>query len=76
MLPAIPTVKRSVLIGNPIDAYILAKVEQHGLEPAPPADRRILARRAYFDLHGLPPTPEQMEEFVNDQSRDACHGPF
>jgi len=56
---------------NPIDAFLLAKLEEQGLEPAPPADRRTLARRAYFDLHGLPPTPEQVEEFVNDDAPDA-----
>jgi hypothetical protein len=41
------------------------------LRPAPEADRRALARRVYFDLHGLPPTPEQVEAFVNDKSADA-----
>ena len=56
---------------NPIDAFILAKLEEKGLRPAPPADRRTLVRRLYFDLHGLPPTPEQVEQFVNDPARDA-----
>ena len=56
---------------NPIDAFIAAKLEENHLQPAPPADRRTLARRAYFDLHGLPPTPEQIEQFVNDKSPDA-----
>jgi len=69
--PAVPAVKNAARVRNPIDAFILAKLEQNGLRPAPEADRRTLARRAYFDLHGLPPTPEQVEEFVNDQSSDA-----
>lgn len=67
----IPAVKNATLIRNPIDAFILAKLDQQGLRPAPQADRRTLARRAYFDLHGLPPTPEQVEQFVNDQTPDA-----
>ena len=66
--PPVPAVKNAALVRNPIDAFILAKLEQNGLRPAPQADRRTLVRRAYFDLHGLPPTPEQVEQFVNDQS--------
>ncbi|MGH8247081.1 MAG: DUF1549 domain-containing protein, partial [Gammaproteobacteria bacterium] len=69
--PPVPAVKNAALIPNPIDAFILAKLEQNGLRPAPQADRRTLVRRAYFDLHGLPPSPEQVEEFVNDQSSAA-----
>jgi hypothetical protein len=69
--PAIPPVANAALARNPIDAFILAKLEQNGLRPAPPADRRTLARRAYFDLHGLPPTPEEVDAFVDDASADA-----
>ena len=69
--PPVPAVKNPALVRNPIDAFILAKLEQNGLRPAPQADRRTLVRRAYFDLHGLPPSPEQVEQFVNDQSSDA-----
>ncbi len=69
--PAVPAVKDAARVRNPIDAFILARIEEKGLRPAPPADRRTLVRRAYFDLHGLPPTPEQVEQFVNDQSSDA-----
>ena len=69
--PTVPVVKNATLVRNPIDAFILAKLEQKGLRPAREADRRTLVRRAYFDLHGLPPTPEQVEQFVNDQSGDA-----
>ena len=69
--PATPIVKAVSRVRNPIDAFILARLEQNGLEPAPEADKRTLVRRAYFDLHGLPPTPEQVDEFVNDASPDA-----
>ena len=68
---ALPAVKNAAWVRNPIDAFVLAKLEQQGLKPAAEADRRTLARRAYFDLHGLPPTPEQVDAFINDQSPDA-----
>jgi hypothetical protein len=58
-------------VRNPIDAFILAKLKEAGLAPAPEADRRTLARRAALDVTGLPPTPEQVEEFVADESADA-----
>ncbi len=51
--------------GNPIDAFIHAKLREKGLTPAPEADPRTLCRRLYFDLIGLPPTPEEVEAFVN-----------
>jgi hypothetical protein len=69
--PPVPAVKDASRVRNPIDAFILAKLDQKGLRPAPEADRRTFVRRAYFDLHGLPPTPEQLDQFVNDQSGDA-----
>jgi hypothetical protein len=69
--PPVPVVKNSSWVRNPIDAFILAKLEQNGMKPASPADRRTLARRAYFDLHGLPPSPEEVEQFANDKSPDA-----
>jgi mono/diheme cytochrome c family protein len=69
--PAVPVVKDASRVRTPVDAFIIAKLEAKGLRLAPEADRRTLARRAYFDLHGLPPTPEQVKEFVNDPSPDA-----
>ncbi|HMF11844.1 MAG TPA: PSD1 and planctomycete cytochrome C domain-containing protein [Gemmataceae bacterium] len=54
-----------------IDQFILAGLEQAGLGPNPPADRRTWLRRVSFDLVGLPPTPEEIEAFVSDQSADA-----
>ena len=71
MKPAVPKVADAARVRNPIDAFILAKLDEKQLKLAPEADRRTLARRAYFDLHGLPPTPEQVEEFVNDKAPDA-----
>ncbi len=56
---------------NPIDAFILAKQEENDLRPAPPASPRTLLRRLYFDLIGLPPTPEQMVQFLENPSEEA-----
>ncbi len=56
---------------GPIDRFVFAKMQEKGLQPSPPADRRTLVRRATFDLLGLPPTPEQVEAFVSDKSPDA-----
>jgi hypothetical protein len=56
---------------NEIDTYVLATLEREGLEPSPEADRRTLVRRVTFDTTGLPPTPGEVEEFVNDRSSDA-----
>jgi mono/diheme cytochrome c family protein len=56
---------------HPIDQFIHAKLAEKKLTPAPEADRRTLARRLYFDLTGLPPTPEEMAEFLRDSRRDA-----
>jgi hypothetical protein len=54
-----------------IDPFVLAELESRGLTPSAPASRRTLIRRAYFDLIGLPPAPEEVEAFVNDASLDA-----
>ncbi len=69
--PGPPTVDGQEWKGNPIDAFILAKFREKGLTPAPAADKPTLIRRAYFDLIGLPPTPEQVNRFLNDQSPQA-----
>ena len=69
--PALPAVKNAAWVRNPIDRFVLAGLESHGLQPAPEADRRALARRASLDLTGLPPSPEMVETFVNDRSPDA-----
>lgn len=61
--PAIPTVKTRDWVRTSVDAFVLAKLEANGLKPSPEADRRTLLRRIYFDLIGLPPTPEQVENF-------------
>jgi hypothetical protein len=69
--PALPRLKHGRFTKNPIDSFILAKLDQAALKPAPEADRRALARRLYFDLTGLPPSPEQMREFLEDRSAGA-----
>src|SRR5262245_44054427 len=69
--PAPPAVQDTAWPRTPLDRFILAKLEAKGLKPAPPADRVTLIRRATFDLHGLPPTPEEVEAFVNDPAPDA-----
>ena len=69
--PPLPRLKNAKQPANPIDAFVLARLEERGLEPAPQADRVSLLRRAYFDLIGLPPTPEQMDRFLEDTSADA-----
>ncbi|MGA2063967.1 MAG: PSD1 and planctomycete cytochrome C domain-containing protein [Thermoguttaceae bacterium] len=70
--PPPPPVKNPAWARNPIDAFVLAALEQHGLQPAAEADRRTLARRLSLDLTGLPPTPAEVEAFVNDPSPAAC----
>ncbi|MFL5243525.1 MAG: DUF1549 domain-containing protein [Gemmataceae bacterium] len=69
--PMTPGVKDKSWIKNLIDSFILATLDAKGLKPSPPADKRTLIRRVTFDLHGLPPTPEEVEAFVNDSSPDA-----
>jgi hypothetical protein len=57
---------------NPIDAFIRAKLPENGLAPSPEADRPTLNRRLTFDLHGLPPSPEEVETFANDPDPGTC----
>jgi len=69
--PELPPVQRAEWIRNPIDRFILARLEKAGLTPAPEADRRALARRVALDLTGLPPEPAVVEAFVADPAPDA-----
>jgi mono/diheme cytochrome c family protein len=69
--PAPPHVKQLAWVRNPIDAFILARLEAAGLEPSPEAEKATLLRRVSLDLLGLPPTVEQIEEFLSDPGRDA-----
>ena len=67
--PAVPTAKPQTR--NAIDAFVAAKLNASGLALSPEADRRVLIRRLKFDLLGLPPTPEEVEAFVNDKDASA-----
>lgn len=69
--PAVPNVQYRAWVKNPLDNFILAKLESKGLRPVAPADKRTLIRRATFDLVGLPPTPEEVENFLKDASPNA-----
>lgn len=67
----VPSLKIKQRHSNEVDQFIFSRLEQQGLTAAPEADKRSLIRRVYFDLHGLPPTPEEVQRFVNDQRPDA-----
>jgi len=69
--PAIPVTTNDAWPRNSIDYFILDRMQSSNLTPAPEADRITLIRRLYFDLIGLPPTPEQVDAFVNDNASDA-----
>ena len=70
--PSVPEIaNRKSRTTNPIDAFVLAKLSDRGLSLSPEADRRALIRRLKFDLLGLPPTPEEVEAFVKDDSPGA-----
>jgi cytochrome c553 len=66
-----PKVKQQAWVRNPVDAFLLAELEAKGLTPAKGADKRTLIRRATYDLTGLPPTPAEVQAFLNDSSPDA-----
>jgi len=69
--PQVPAVQDAAWVINPIDAFVLSKLESEGLTPSRPADKRTLLRRVTYDLTGLPPTPEAIEAFLADESPDA-----
>src|SRR5216684_3493525 len=66
-----PEVKNRRWPSQRLDYFVLARLEQKSLSPAPEADKRTLIRRATFDLTGLPPTPEEIDEFLADDSSAA-----
>ncbi|HKI35315.1 MAG TPA: PSD1 and planctomycete cytochrome C domain-containing protein [Gemmataceae bacterium] len=68
--PALPNVKDAAWAKEPLDRFILARLEAEGLKPSPEADRIALIRRLTFDLTGLPPTPAEVDAFLVDQSPD------
>ena len=69
--PALARVKQKAWTRNGLDSFVLVKLEKNGLKPSPQAERYTLIRRLSLDLTGLPPTPEEVDAFVNDKSRDA-----
>jgi hypothetical protein len=69
--PQVPQLRNASGVTNPIDAFVLNRLEKAGLPPAPRADRLTLLRRAYFDLIGLPPPAEQVEAYTKDSNPDA-----
>ena len=69
--PAAPVVKNKAWARNPIDNFILARLEKSGLAPAAPVDKPALLRRVYYDLIGVPPTPDEVRAFVADKSPQA-----
>jgi hypothetical protein len=69
--PAVPAVKPGVTVRNPIDNFVFARLARDGLAPSPVANKTTLIRRVYLDLIGLPPTPEQVDAFLADNSPTA-----
>jgi hypothetical protein len=68
---SVPDTKHSAWVRTPIDSFVLAKIEQKGLEPSQDAERATFIRRATLDVWGLIPTPEEVDAFVKDRSPDA-----
>ena len=69
--PAVPAVKNKAWARNPIDHFILAKIEERGWQPSPAAEKRVALRRVFLDLTGLPPTLAEQDTFLADKSPDA-----
>lgn len=70
-LSAVPKVSNPAWVRNPIDAFVLARLDADGLKPSPEASKETLVRRLYLDLTGLPPTPQDVDKFVADQDAKA-----
>jgi hypothetical protein len=70
-LPSFDSAEDRAWAAQPIDRFVLGRLKQEGLRPAPPANRHTLIRRVYFDLSGLPLAPDVVEQFVNDKSASA-----
>ncbi|MGA8029165.1 MAG: PSD1 and planctomycete cytochrome C domain-containing protein, partial [Bryobacteraceae bacterium] len=71
VMPVAPQVRNAAWPRNPIDNFILAKLEKEGLKPSPEAEKATLIRRVYLDLTGLPPSPQEVDAFISDNSPDA-----
>ena len=71
VLPAVPRVKNSAWVRNPIDAFVMARLEKERLQPSPEAAKETLLRRVSLDLTGLPPAIDEIDRFLADQSPDA-----
>ena len=69
--PRVPAFPKDAWVRNPVDAFVFQRLRASGLSPSPPAPRAVLIRRAYLDLIGLPPTPDEVRAFVADTSPDA-----
>jgi hypothetical protein len=70
-VPALPAVKQTAWVRNPIDAFVLARLEREGLQPSPEADRATWLRRVSLDLDGLPPTLAELDAFIADRTPQA-----
>jgi cytochrome c553 len=71
MRPKLPEVNDKAWIKNPVDNFVLARLEKEGLKPSPEADRETLIRRVSLDLTGLPPTIKEVDDFLKDKSANA-----
>ena len=69
--PAVPEVRNAAWVRNPIDTFVLARLEAEGIAPSAEADKTTLIRRVTLDLTGLPPTPQEVDSFLADESADA-----
>src|SRR5262245_22353865 len=69
--PSTPRVRNAGWVRTPVDGFVLAKLESQGLSPSAESDRLTWLRRVSFDLSGLPPTPREQDEFVNDNASNA-----